>query len=69
MVAVYDTGADETSRFIVMELVSGRSLDAILREEGALDPDRAAGIAARVLMRWRRRMPRGSCIATSSRAT
>ena len=27
VVAVYDTGADETSRFIVMELISGRSLD------------------------------------------
>src|ERR1700741_1841399 len=48
VVALYDGGADETSRFIVMELVSGRSLDAILREEGVLDPDRAAGIAVRV---------------------
>jgi serine/threonine-protein kinase len=48
VVAVYDTGADETARFIVMELISGRSLEAILRDEGPLDPDRAAGIAARV---------------------
>lgn len=48
VVAVYDTGADETTRFIVMELISGRSLEAILRDQGLLDPDRAAGISARV---------------------
>jgi serine/threonine-protein kinase len=48
VVAVYDSGADEATRFIVMELVAGRSLEAILRDEGPLDPDRAAGIAARV---------------------
>ncbi len=48
VVAVYDTGADETARFIVMELITGRSLEAILRDEGPLDPDRATGIAARV---------------------
>lgn len=48
VVAVYDAGADDTSRFIVMELISGRSLQAILRDEGRLDPERAVGIAARV---------------------
>ncbi len=48
VVAVYDTGADATSRFIVMELIVGRSLEAILRQDGPLDPDRAAAIAARV---------------------
>ncbi len=48
VVAVYDTGADETTRFIVMELVAGRSLEAVLNDEGPLDPDRAAAIAARV---------------------
>ena len=37
-----------TTRFIVMELVSGRSLEAILRDEGRLDPERAAAIAAQV---------------------
>ncbi len=48
VVAVYDTGADVTSRFIVMELIVGRSLEAILRQDGPLAPDRAAAIAARV---------------------
>ncbi len=48
VVAVYDTGADDTARFIVMEFISGYSLDVILRDEGPLDPDRATGIAAQV---------------------
>src|SRR5579859_5463680 len=48
VVAVYDTGADETARFIVMELISGRSLEAILRDEGPLDAERVAGIGASV---------------------
>jgi serine/threonine-protein kinase len=48
VVAIYDSGADDTARFIVMELVSGRSLEAMLRDQGPLDPDRAAGISARV---------------------
>jgi serine/threonine-protein kinase len=48
VVAVYDTGVDASTHFIVMELVAGRSLEAILRHEGALDPGRAAGIAAAV---------------------
>jgi serine/threonine-protein kinase len=48
VVAVYDTGIDETTRFIVMELIPGRSLEAMLRDQGPFDPDRAAGIAARV---------------------
>ena len=48
VVAVYDAGADEMTRFIVMELVAGRSLESILRDDGPLDPDRAAAIASRV---------------------
>jgi serine/threonine protein kinase len=48
VVAVYDTGADEATRYIVMELISGRSLEAIVRDEGPLESGEAAGIAARV---------------------
>jgi serine/threonine-protein kinase len=48
VVAVYDTGEDDGARFIVMELISGRSLEAILREQGPLEPERAAEITARV---------------------
>ena len=48
VVAVYDTGVDEGARFIVMELISGRSLEQVMREEGALEPRRAAAIGAEV---------------------
>jgi serine/threonine-protein kinase len=48
VVSVYDTGVDAGTHFIVMELVDGRSLQAILRDEGPLAPERAAGIASRV---------------------
>ena len=48
VVAVYDTGADATSRFIVMEFVDGRSLEAILRDEGQFDPERAVRVVSRV---------------------
>ena len=48
VVAVYDTGADATSRFIVMELVVGRSLEELLRDQGRLAPDSAVRVAARV---------------------
>jgi serine/threonine-protein kinase len=48
VVAVYDTGIDAMTRYIVMELIEGRSLEAILREQGPLDPGRAADIVAQV---------------------
>jgi len=48
VVAVFDTGADDGTHFIVMELVSGRSLAAILREEAPLDPARAVEITGKV---------------------
>lgn len=48
IVAVYDTGADDGTLFIVMELIAGRSLEEILRADGSLDPLHAIGIAARV---------------------
>src|ERR1700693_4512286 len=48
VVAVYDTGEDEATRFIVMECVKGRSLGAVLRDDAPLRPVRAAYIASRV---------------------
>jgi hypothetical protein len=48
VVAVYDTGVDEATRFIVMECVTGRDLAAILREQAPLEPARAVSIAERV---------------------
>ena len=48
VVSVYDTGTDGETRFIVMELVAGRSLEAVLRDDGPLPPEQAASIAAQV---------------------
>jgi serine/threonine protein kinase len=54
IVAVYDTGEDRdatgsTIPFIVMELVEGRSLRDVLREEGKVSSLRALELTARVL--------------------
>jgi tRNA A-37 threonylcarbamoyl transferase component Bud32 len=35
--------------FMVMEFVVGRTLDAVIREEGAMVPERAVGVASQVL--------------------
>src|SRR2546423_1511182 len=48
IVSVYDWGEEEGTYFIVMEYVDGRTLSAMLRQEGPLLPDRAAGIGADV---------------------
>jgi serine/threonine-protein kinase len=48
VVAIYDTGEDEATRFIVMECVDGRNLSEVLRDDAPLQPARAAGIASRV---------------------
>ncbi|MGH2694454.1 MAG: Stk1 family PASTA domain-containing Ser/Thr kinase [Actinomycetota bacterium] len=45
---VFDYGEDEGTHFIVMELVSGRDLARLIREEGAIEPDRVASICAHV---------------------
>ena len=45
IVNVYDSGEANGTYFIVMEYVEGRSLAQIIRDEGALSPDRAADIA------------------------
>ncbi|HWH12747.1 MAG TPA: protein kinase [Solirubrobacteraceae bacterium] len=48
VVAVYDTGVDDGSHFIVMELVRGRSLAAMIGHDGPLDADSAVAIAGAV---------------------
>jgi tRNA A-37 threonylcarbamoyl transferase component Bud32 len=48
VVAVYDTGQDGDTSFIVMEYVEGATLAALLRAEGPLEPDRAAELVAEV---------------------
>ncbi|MFD4658497.1 protein kinase [Kitasatospora sp. NPDC058444] len=48
IVMVFDSGVDQGTPFIVMELVSGRSLAALLAEQQSLPVERAVGIAAAV---------------------
>jgi predicted Ser/Thr protein kinase len=45
VVSVFDTGDDGQAHYIVMEYVPGQTLADVLKREGPLDPDRAAGIA------------------------
>ncbi|MGE0795630.1 MAG: Stk1 family PASTA domain-containing Ser/Thr kinase, partial [Acidimicrobiia bacterium] len=44
IVSVYDWGEEDGTYFIVMEYVEGRSLSQILKDEGPLQPDRAADV-------------------------
>jgi tRNA A-37 threonylcarbamoyl transferase component Bud32 len=48
VVAVYDTGTEDGTHFIVMEYVDGRTLKEVIRAEAPLYPDRAAEICADV---------------------
>jgi eukaryotic-like serine/threonine-protein kinase len=48
VVAVYDTGSEDGTHFIVMEFVDGRTVKDIIRQEGPLYPARAAEICADV---------------------
>jgi hypothetical protein len=46
---VFDYGEDDGRHFIVMELIEGRDLSRVLREDGPLDPERSIGIATQML--------------------
>ena len=48
IVNVYDVGKEGNIYYIVMELIEGRPLSDIIKEEGPLDPHRAAAIAEQV---------------------
>ncbi|HEX5496809.1 MAG TPA: Stk1 family PASTA domain-containing Ser/Thr kinase [Mycobacteriales bacterium] len=49
VVSVFDQGSDSGHVFLVMELVSGRTLRQLLRERGALAPDLAVSLLEPVL--------------------
>ena len=48
IVSIYDWGQGARTYFIVMEYVDGRTLSSILKEDGPLEPGRAAAIGADV---------------------
>jgi serine/threonine-protein kinase len=48
IVSIYDWGEDGGTYFIVMEYVEGQPLSSVIRSEGQLLADRAAGIGAEV---------------------
>ncbi|HLB61817.1 MAG TPA: Stk1 family PASTA domain-containing Ser/Thr kinase [Actinomycetota bacterium] len=48
VVGVFDTGSDDGTHYIVMELVEGRTLSDFLSKGGRLTPDRAGQIAESV---------------------
>ncbi|MFJ5230617.1 protein kinase [Kitasatospora sp. NPDC088391] len=49
IVTVFDSGLDQGSPYLVMELVHGATLGALVAEQGRLPVERAVGIAAAVL--------------------
>ena len=48
-VTVFDVIEEGGKAFIVMELISGRTLEGVVKEDGPLDDDHAAGIARDIL--------------------
>jgi protein kinase-like protein len=48
VIPVYAAGESDGSLYLVMRYVGGTDLHALLREQGALDPERAADIVAQV---------------------
>ena len=49
VVAVYDRGEFDGTYYIAMEYLEGRSLKQVVRQDGALDPDRAIDIVIQIL--------------------
>ena len=49
VVAVYDRGEFDGTYYIAMEFLEGRSLKQLVRQEGALDPDRAIDLVIQIL--------------------
>jgi eukaryotic-like serine/threonine-protein kinase len=55
IVTVYDVGDTDTGRFIVMELVAGRTLSAVIAEDHSTAGDARAAQRARTLLALRTR--------------
>ncbi len=49
IVSVYDVGADQGRRFIVMELIAGRNLKDLIRDRGPLSMEQLVAIGAEIL--------------------
>ncbi|HWM93780.1 MAG TPA: tetratricopeptide repeat protein [Thermoanaerobaculia bacterium] len=49
-VRIHDIGQDGDHLFLTMDLVEGRSLREVLREEGPLDPERAAALVRQLAL-------------------
>src|SRR5829696_8992844 len=49
VVAVFDRGEFDGTYYIAMEFLEGRSLKQVVRQEGALDPDRAIDLVSQIL--------------------
>ena len=49
VVAVFDRGEFDGTYYIAMEYLEGRSLKQLVRQEGALDPDRAIDLVIQIL--------------------
>jgi serine/threonine protein kinase len=49
VVAVFDRGEFDGTYYIAMEFLEGRSLKQVVRQEGALDPDRAIDLVIQIL--------------------
>ncbi len=71
VVTVHDVLEHDGRPWIVMELVEGRSLADVVKEQERVEPREAARIGLWVLraLRARARTPPASCTATSSPAT
>ena len=69
IVTIFDIGSTEVGDYLAMELVRGRTLDAVIPHGRPAAAERAALRAARSSTRWPRPMPPASSTATSSRAT
>jgi hypothetical protein len=48
VVPVHDAGEEDGVLYITMQLIDGDDLQAVLRQEGSLDPDRAARLTAQI---------------------